>query len=150
MLVKVILVNKIPMFYRLNKDNDPFRYILIEGIMVHLDTYQWMEVHIFWPFWIPKTFKIHLNGFCNFQSWPILVGTWYVLTITWDPQPIMTIIDKVAQKCIWCCVQVQRCVTAPYSVVKWCSGAWMCGQDIHVGMFSLYARTLWFYSLYRY
>ena len=49
----------------------------------------------------------------------------------------MTIINKVARKCIWCCHRVQRCMTAPYCGIKLCSGAWKRGQDSHVGMFSL-------------
>ena len=71
--------NPVHRFSRLNQNNDPFGY-LIEGILTHLDTYQWMKVHIFWPFWILKTLNIHPNGYCNFKSGPILVGT-YVLTI---------------------------------------------------------------------
>ena len=60
-------------------------------------------------------------------------------TLIWKLNQIsMTIINKVARKCVWCC-QVQRCVMAPYSGVKWCSGAWKHGQDSHVGMFSLWS-----------
>ena len=44
----------------------------------------------------------------------------------------MTIISKVAWKCIWCCRQVQRCVTGPPGV-KLCSGV-----GSHIGMFSLW------------
>ena len=58
---------------------------LIEGILTHLDTYQWMEVHVYWPFWILKTFKIHPNGYCNFKSGPILIGTYVLTIITWEP-----------------------------------------------------------------
>ena len=50
----------------------------------------------------------------------------------------VTIISKVARKCIWCCARVQRCVTAPYSGGKLCSGAWKHGQNSHVSMFSLW------------
>ena len=53
----------------------------------------------------------------------------------------MTIIRKVAWKCIWCCHRVQRCVTALYGRGKLCSGAWKHGQDGHIGMFSLCRKS---------
>ena len=50
----------------------------------------------------------------------------------------MTIINKVARKCIRCCQNVQRCLTAPQKGEGGlCSGSWKGGQDSHVGMFSL-------------
>ena len=44
-----------------------------------------MEVHVYWPFWILKTFKIHPNGYCNFKSGPILIGSYVLTIITWEP-----------------------------------------------------------------
>ena len=44
-----------------------------------------MKVHIFWPFWKPKTFKIYPNGYCNLKSRPILVGTYELTSIIWEP-----------------------------------------------------------------
>ena len=41
----------------------------------------------------------------------------------------MTIISKVACKCIWYCYRGQWCVTVTYSGGKLCSGAWKRGQD---------------------
>ena len=41
---------------------------------VLLLTYQWMGVHVFWPFWILKTLKIHSNGYCNFKVDPGIFG----------------------------------------------------------------------------
>ena len=46
-----------------------------------------MEVHIFWPFWIPKTFKIHPKGYLGLKNGPILVGTYVLTNITWEPTP---------------------------------------------------------------
>ena len=82
-LIKVIVITRMQMFCWLNWNNAPFGYVLLDGIMTHLDTYQLMEAHIFWPFWIPTTFKIHLNGYC--KSGPILVDTFVLTTITWEP-----------------------------------------------------------------
>ena len=50
--------------------------------------------------------------------------------------------SKIAQKCIWCCGRVQRCVTAPHwarrwgNIVQW--GMKVCGQDRNAAMFSLF------------
>ena len=41
-------------------------------------------VHVFWPFWIQKTLKIHPNGYCNFKVDHGIFGrhiSEYVLTI---------------------------------------------------------------------
>ena len=56
------------MFSWWSKKMDPFGCLLIERIMTHLDTYQWIEVHIFWPFWIPNNFKIHMNAYSTWES----------------------------------------------------------------------------------
>ena len=62
-------------------------------------------------------------------------------TSNWKLNQIsMTIINKVARKCIWCCHRIHWCVTVPYSGVKLCSGAWKHGQDSHVDMFSLWCE----------
>ena len=61
----------------------------------------------------------------------------------------MTIISKVARKCIWCCHWVQRWMTVPYSG-ELCSGAWKLGQDSHVGMFSLCVSVMHPRGLKRY
>ena len=37
-----------------------------------------MEVHILWPFWLPKTFKIHPKGYLGLQNGHVLTNT------TWD------------------------------------------------------------------
>ena len=50
----------------------------------------------------------------------------------------MTIISKVARKCICCCHRVHRCVTG----VKLCTVAWKRGPGSHVGMFSLCSAAL--------
>ena len=50
----------------------------------------------------------------------------------------MPIISKIARKFTWCCHRVQRCVVAPYSRGKLCSGVWKHGQDSQMGMFSLW------------
>ena len=42
MLIKVIVINKLQMFYELNQNTDPFGYLLlhVDGKMIHLDTNQ--------------------------------------------------------------------------------------------------------------
>ena len=42
MLIKVIVISKMQMFCGLNKNNDPFGYLLlhVDAKMTHLDTYQ--------------------------------------------------------------------------------------------------------------
>ena len=44
-----------------------------------------MEVHIFWPIWIPKTFKIHPKGYLGLKNGPILIGSYVLTNITWEP-----------------------------------------------------------------
>ena len=71
-------------------------------------------------------------------------------TRIWKFNPISTtIISKVAQKCIWCCQWVQWCMTVPYGGGKLCNGAWKCGQDSHISMFSL-CLPIWIKSMFHY
>ena len=97
--------------------------------------------HLMWPF---DTQVCHEPQICLrywkwFQKWLFSANSAQV----WKLNRIsMTIINKVARKCIRCCQNVQRCVTAPQKGEEGgggglCSGAWKGGQDTHVGMFSL-------------
>ena len=69
---------------QLNQNNDPFGY-LIEEILTHLYTYQWMEVHIFWPFWILKTYVLSTDHH-DTRHTPSLPPPAPTI-ITWDTSP---------------------------------------------------------------
>ena len=56
----------------------------------------------------------------------------------------MTIISKVAWKCIWCCGQVQHAWWLPTELADGgilCSVAWKRGQDSHATVFSIWSRS---------
>ena len=78
-------------------------------IWTHTDTkkkpnplgYQTLKHAHMGPIKIPHTFPylIHSNGYCNFQSGPILVGTNVLTIIAWDTNAFGNI--RKLDKCFW-------------------------------------------------
>ena len=87
--------------------------------------------------WLPNLLKISLD----IKSIEIMKMAFSAhCTQIWKLNRIsMTIISKVAWKCIWCSHQVQRCMTAPHSGRKLCSGTLKHGQ----GSTSAYSPYGW-------
>ena len=107
-----------------------------------------LRPHYSWNLWgHPLILRVyHECQICLRFHWILKVILEMAFSAHWAPiwklnRISMTIINKVAGKCIWCCHRVQQCVMVPHSGVKLCSGAWKRGQDSHVDMFFLWT---WF------